>query len=137
MSLPSQGGRFVLVGLANTALDVGVLWWGLRAGLALVPANLISTTAGLTFSFLVNRRFTFRFRGSKSVRRQVAEFVGVTLVGLWLLQPPVILAVSALATSRWLAPEPALLAGKLVATGVSLVWNFVLYRWVVFRPDPA
>ena len=43
-----------MVGLANTVIDFGLLF-ALRAlGLAIIPANMISTAAALTFSFCSN-----------------------------------------------------------------------------------
>ncbi|MFC7764908.1 GtrA family protein [Leucobacter soli] len=60
--------RFVLVGLANTAIDFGLLF-ALRAlGVPLVPANMISTAVALAFSFFANRSFTFRAAGSGARR---------------------------------------------------------------------
>ena len=50
--------RFLAVGICNTAIDL-VLFWVLDAPLGIVLANFVSTSAGMTFSFLVNGRHTF------------------------------------------------------------------------------
>ncbi|GMA30619.1 GtrA family protein [Litorihabitans aurantiacus] len=132
-----EGIRFLTVGVANTAIDMGLLWVLTMQGVGLIPANLASTTAGLIFSFLVNRRFTFRYQGSKPAWRQITEFLAITLVGLWVIQPPIILLVSGVAEGWGIEGQLALMAGKVAATGVTLVWNFLLYRFVVFRERPA
>jgi Predicted membrane protein len=124
----------VLVGIANTAIDFLVLWLLTISGVPLIPANLVSTTAGLTFSFLVNRRFTFDFRGPKPAWRQVLEYAVITLAGLWLIQPPIIVVVRDWLAGFGIASTPGILIGKALATVVTLVWNFTLYRAVVFRP---
>jgi putative flippase GtrA len=48
-------GRFASVGVANTAIDF-LLYVGLSAlGWPIFAANLVSTSAGLTFSFFARR----------------------------------------------------------------------------------
>ncbi|SEJ59538.1 GtrA family protein [Demequina mangrovi] len=129
-----RGARFVLVGLANTAIDFGVLVALSAVGAAPVAANLASTSAALAFSFAANRRFTFRASGDPV--RQLVLFLAVTLTGLWVIQSALIHAIgSALAGSG--LPELLVLTGaKGVATVASLVWNYVLYARIVFREAP-
>lgn len=122
--------RFILVGIANTAIDFIVLLSLTAVGLPLVAANFISTSVALTFSFFANRTFTFGSTGKK--RSQALRFLLVTLVGLWVLQPIVlILAVSVL--EGMLARESSIVVAKLFATVVSMVWNYLLYDSLVFR----
>lgn len=127
--------RFLLVGGANTVVDFGILFLLVHAGMATVPANMISTGVALTFSFLANRRYTFQFTDASRIRRQIVLFLAVTIFGLWVIQPFVILGVqrAAEAIVRGIPATWALAAGKVVATGVTMVWNYVLYAKVVFR----
>jgi putative flippase GtrA len=122
--------RFVVVGVANTALDIGLFMGLIALGVPVIPANMVSTAAALLFSFLVNRSYTFR--AGPGVAGQAARFIVVTLIALWVLQPAVIWL-----ASTWLDPllprAGALLVAKLLATVVSLVWNYVLYSTFVFR----
>jgi putative flippase GtrA len=112
--------RFGLVGIVNTVVDL-VLYVVLVAHLPVVAANFVSTSCGMATSFVLNRGFTFQSEGS--VKRQLALFVLVTGTGLWVLQPFVISAASGL----------GVFGAKLAGMAVGLVWNFSLYRWVVFR----
>ena len=128
-------GRFAVVGVVNTAIDFAV--FGLLAvlGVPILLANFVSTSAGMTFSFLVNRSWTFR--STRSVRSSLGPFVLVTAVGLWVIQPVVILLVGDLLDA--LVPTMAtdlrtVWLPKAVAIGVGLVWNFSWYRRTVFRP---
>lgn len=129
----ARGMRFALVGVLNTAIDFTVLFVLVHLGLPVFGANLISTSAGMVFSFLVNRSFTFGFNGTKSVLLQVVQFVAITLVGLWLIQPLVMGLVGVALGGSGLDASMRLLLGKAAATCVSLVWNFTLYQLVVFR----
>jgi len=114
--------RFLAVGVCNTAIDV-VLFWLLHAPLGIVLANFVSTSAGMTFSFLVNGRHTFG--AARVTVRQAVLFVASNGVTMWVLQPLLISAVHDVAQIQ-------VMAAKLVALGGSVVANFLLYRYVVW-----
>ena len=122
--------RFILVGIANTAIDFIVLLSLTTFGLPLVVANFISTSVALTFSFFANRSFTFGSTGKK--RSQAVRFLLVTLVGLWVLQP-IVLVLAVPVLEGMLSREASILVAKLIATVVSMVWNYLLYDSLVFR----
>jgi putative flippase GtrA len=122
--------RFILVGIANTAIDFIVLLSLTTFGLPLVVANFISTSVALTFSFFANRTFTFGSTGKK--RSQAVRFLLVTLVGLWVLQP-IVLVLAVPALEGMLSREASIVVAKLIATVVSMVWNYLLYDSLVFR----
>ena len=127
-------GRFALVGGVNTALDFGILFLLTHFGVPKVIANTCSTGVAFVFSFFANKKFTFKTQNT-NVRQEIIRFVIVTLFGLWVLQNAII----------WLATPPlltllhheerALLVAKLLATGVSLIWNYLLYDRYVFKKD--
>lgn len=140
MPEPSRSpvGRFAVVGVVNTAIDF--VLFGLLAvlGWPLLLANFVSTSAGMTFSFFVNRSWTFG--STRSIRSTLAPFVLVTAVGLWVIHPVVILLVGHLldAVGPSLAVELRhVWLPKAVAIGVGLVWNFSWYHRAVFRPAGA
>lgn len=124
--------RFLLVGGANTLIDFLVLFLLTGIGIALWPANMASTAVALIFSYFANRKFTFQ--SQQQGLAQLARFVGITLVGLWILQPLVIQGIMPL-LAPWVDGQTALLVAKLCATTASLTWNFVLYRFFVFRTE--
>lgn len=123
--------RFIIVGLANTALDFAILFLLTSFDMPVFLANVISTGVAFIFSFVANRSFTFRADGD--ARKQILKFAVVTLVGLWLLQPAVIWALTALLAEAITQPL-ALLIGKAGATVVSMLWNYILYARFVFPP---
>ena len=127
--------RFGLVGGVNTALDFGLLFLFKSLGLPVITSNIISTSVAFCFSFFANKKFTFKTTDT-NIKREIALFIAVTLFGLWVLQTVVIQVVSASLGSTGLSPDIILLIAKLVATIVSLVWNYVLYALVVFPSKP-
>ncbi len=121
--------RFAFIGGINTALDFGILFLLTALGLDKLVANFFSTSVAFVFSFFANRTFTFKSTGS--AKKQFLPFLAVTLTGLWVLQPLVILAITQLLHS--LDQALALFIAKLIATVVSLIWNYILYSRFVFK----
>lgn len=124
--------RFGTVGAANTAIDFGLLFVLRSLGLPIIPANIISTTAAFCFSFFANKKYTFKSSGN--VKRELILFVTVTLFGLWVLQNIVIQLVLLWPLGTTTIPsETNLLIAKVIATLVSLIWNYMMYSRVVFK----
>lgn len=112
--------RFAAVGVVNTVLDV-VLFALLQDRIGIVLATLVSTSAGMSSSFVANGLVTFR-SGTLTLRH-AALFLATTGLSLGVVQP---LLIHALA-----GPVP-LLAAKGLALGVCVVLNLTAYRWVVW-----
>jgi putative flippase GtrA len=126
----SSAARFALVGVVNTAIDLVLFGVLSTAGCGLLLANTVSTSAGMAFSFVANRAFSFR--STSSVRSTLGPFLAVTLVGLWVLHPLVIWAAAAVLGGFGVPAVTALLLGKVAAVAVGLVWNYTWYHRVVF-----
>ena len=124
--------KFIIIGGFNTALDFTILF-ALSNLLHLdkLVSNIISTSITMTSSYLLNRKYTFE-NDNKS-RDQFIKFIIVTLVGLWGLQTIIIQAFSYLLSGIIENSTIVLFIGKLVATGASMIWNFVLYKNIVFK----
>lgn len=129
----AQKGRFLLVGAAATTIDFGILFL-LRFGLqiAVVPANIGSTSLAFCFSFFANKKYTFKSDG-QSLLRQMALFTVVTLFGLWVIQGTIIHLIMPLITSFLSESSLALFVSKLLATAATLLWNYLLYSRIVFK----
>jgi len=122
--------RFAAVGAINTAVDFAILFTLVAAfGMPELAANVVSTSAALAVSYLLNKKAVFKDTDTHNPR-QVLLFVTVTLFGLWVLQGGVIFAITSLVGTKggWV-----LLAAKCVASFFSLVWNWFWYSRVVFK----
>ncbi|MFO0954957.1 MAG: GtrA family protein [Candidatus Saccharibacteria bacterium] len=146
----AQVGRFGIVGIANTAIDFIVLNIISRAtGWSDVVANVPAVMVAMTFSFFANRYFVFHSGQTKSIGRQALEFFPITAFGLIVIQGVVIWFFE----SVWLGPvnfgvavaqaigvlnfvdkQFVITNGvKAVATLASLIWNYLMYKKVVFK----
>lgn len=139
-------GKFGIVGILNTVIDF-IIYNVLssRAGLTLVQANIGSTTIAMVFSFLANKHVVFQ-KDEGSSAKQAVLFFAVTAFGLYVLQTGTI----KLLTDVWLVPVSfgisaahalgitghdqfvAKNGAKALATMVSLTWNYIMYKKVVF-----
>lgn len=124
--------RYSLVGGFNTALDFCLLFIFVALGLDRIPANYLSTGVSMIISFFANKRFTFKHTtGSK--RRQIPLFILVTVIGMWVIQPIVMWAVTQVLDPYIANKSIELFITKVIATVASLIWNYMLYSRVVFK----
>jgi putative flippase GtrA len=122
--------RFAAVGVASTAVHLGLF---ARLTAATGSAQLANATALLLatlFNTALNRRWTFGVQGSGAVRHQAQ---GLAVFGLtWLM------TVGALGLLHLATPDPATAlatAVVAVATAASTVVRFVAMRSWMFRPQ--
>lgn len=85
-------GRFLVVGIVNTAFGYGIFWLGLHAlGLSAPVSNALSYAISLCLSFVLTRTFVFRDNGKRSggaAWRFIAAFAiafAVNQAVLWIL----------------------------------------------------
>jgi len=116
------------------ALDFGILFTLVFFGFDRIASNYISTTIAFVFSFFVNRSFTFKSKASNT-KKQFGLFLVITLFGLWVIQPIIITGVAWMISDLGIPNSIVLFIGKLLATLVTLVWNYVLYAKYVFKKD--
>ena len=125
--------RFGLIGGLNTLLDFGLLFaFSSILGVPKLFANILSTSVAFVFSFFANKKYTFK-SNSKNIVREIALFTIVTLFGLWVLQGTVLYIVVPILVQLGLSEAMSLFVAKLLATIVSLIWNYLLYSRVVFK----
>lgn len=124
--------RFGFVGIINTAIDFGVLFLLVSLGMSSLIGNYISTTTALIFSFFANKKFTFK-DNSKNRTAQIIKFLVVTLFGLWIIQPVIIEGFKFISEPTGMSSGLTLLIGKILATGASLIWNYILYSRFIFN----
>lgn len=124
--------RFVIIGCINTALDFGILFSLTFLGFNIILSNYLSTGVALIFSFFANRSFTFQSKNS-AVKKQLLLFIIITLFGLWVLQPVIIWGVTSYLHQTIVNEALCLFIAKVLATLVSLAWNYTLYSRIVFK----
>jgi putative flippase GtrA len=133
----SQIVKFLEVGVLNTFIDIGilnVLVWvsGITSGAGLAPLNTVSFLCAATNSYYWNKFWTFKKEGQMK-GKEFFQFLVISIIGWGINTGIVVLG------TTFLSPVAALSAGawvnimKLVATFVSMAWNFIGYKFIVFK----
>lgn len=127
-----QIAKFGLIGILNTAVDFGILNYlsiltGITSGTSLIPLNALSFSVAVLNSYWWNKNWVFE--GKKRV--SFVSFLVVSAIGILINTGIVVIATNinpfGLDNSLWLNVSKAL------ATVVSLTWNFLGYRLIVFK----
>jgi putative flippase GtrA len=116
---------FGLIGVVNTAVDLGVFSLGYYLfGLPIIAANLLSWAVAVTCSYLLNSRITFSIDTRREFTfRSYLAFLAAQLTGFVANTTTVVIA------SHFMP----VLFGKVLAIGVSFLVNFSLSHFLVFR----
>jgi len=122
-----QGAKFLLVGLMNTSIDLGLYYLLTRFVVAFANASIaakgISYASGVVNSYLWNRSWTFQ--SDDRSWRTFAHFVLTNIGGM-----AVNAAVLWLGLQLLDLPEGVSL---LLATGVAFLWNFCISKFLIFK----
>src|SRR3989338_2042691 len=117
--------KFCLVGFTNLTIDIFIYWLLTRAlGLYYLVAGVISFVVAVSWSFFMNRRWTFRHNGSDTASQYVKFFVVNVIVMILNLSSLYIFV-------EWFDFYD--LAVKLVAAVIMAFINFGLNKFWTFK----
>lgn len=136
--------RFFAVGCFNTGLDFflfNVLLLGF--GAPIIIATTTSVTVGITCSYFLNHRIVFRHKHNPTFKKYL-HFLAITGFSVIIIQNVVIWAVTHLVhvqegqgitvLGHFIAAETIEVnIAKVMAVAIGMFWNFLLYKYVVFR----
>lgn len=142
--------RFLLVGASNALLHFIVLNIAFSSvGFSKMGSSIIATVFAMAYSFLLNKQFVFR--SSSSVRSEVLAFVLVTgsgvliihnLIFSWLVVllehfDRLVHALISITGNRLGKDTILINVSTIFAAGVALAWNFIGYKFFVFKAREA
>ncbi len=132
--------KFVLVGVSNTIVDIGILNFlivltGINAGWGLSLIGAVAFLAATTNSYTWNAHWSFKTTTHRSAE-ELVKFFSVTLVGLLIKTVIIYIATTYIHQTRF---SPALWANiaNLFSIIITLVWNFFGFKLFVFKAAPA
>jgi len=127
--IPASFWRFGLIGIGGLFVDMAVLYavmWSL--GLGAVPAKVISFLAAATFTWWMNRRYTFGHSG-KALLHEWASFLATNAFGGAVNFTVYTALVTQAFPYVWM-PALATAAGSVSG----LLFNYTASRHIVFKP---
>lgn len=133
-----QIGKFVVVGGINTGIDLLVLnllmyFSGHNEGIYFSLFKGISFIVAVTNSYVMNKFWTFKEKKIERVGSQFSQFLVISIAGFGINVGAASLVVNFVSSPGFISETIWANVGALVGTGVSLVWNFAGYRFIVFK----
>lgn len=125
LGLVHQLARFVMVGGFSALVDYGTYYGLISLGLWIHGAKAFGFVAGTTTAYLLNRRLTFRARGS---RARFAAFLALYATTFFVNVGMNALMLHLLPQAWW-----EITAAFVVAQGTATTINFLVLRSVIFR----
>lgn len=120
-----EGIRFIIIGLVAVAIDFVVYFALLKfTSIPTSSSKAISFMSGAMFSFVGHRFFVFHST-DKVARKQALPFVLLYLISLLLnnFTNEIIITLSGIKLIAWF-----------ISTAISVIWNYLGMKFVVFRP---
>jgi putative flippase GtrA len=133
-----QAAKFALVGILNTLIDLGVLNFlilisDINKGLGYSIFKGISFTVAVINSYFWNKLWTFKKIKTAQTGKEFIQFLIVSLIGFGLNVGVASLVVNTIGPQFGLSKEIWANVGAITATAFAMMWNFVGYKFVVFK----
>lgn len=135
-----QLAKFGLIGTANFVVDVGIfslLIWstGINQGNFLILFNVISVSIAIVNSYIWNKFWSFGEKDTDEavVRRQFFQFVTISIMGLVLNTLIVDILNNRIGSPSGIEITTWTVISKASASVVVLIWNFIGYKFFVFK----
>jgi len=134
-----QIGKFVLVGGVNFLLDLGVLnllifFTGIASGLFYSVFKGISFAVAVINSYVLNKFWTFSDQAqNKRVTKEFLSFVVISLIGLFINNIVASFLVNFVGPQAGISENLWASIGAIIASFIGMFWNFVGYKFIVFK----
>lgn len=133
-----QIAKFVLVGGLNFLIDMGVLnflvfYTGTAVGFTQSGFKAISFSAAVINSYFWNKFWTFKRESAESAGKEFLQFIIVSVIGFGINLGVDYAIVNMMAPFAGIGAKTWAQIGALVAAIIALFWNFLGYKFIVFK----
>lgn len=137
-SLFAQLVRFAVVGGLNTGIDFGIVnilsyLTGITEGGRIIPLKGVAFLVANVNGYLLHKKWTFKDNTASEGAKKFSVFLSVSVIGALINITAVYLITTFVPPVLNLSSTMWLNVANLAATGLSLIWNFVGYKLIVFR----
>lgn len=133
-----QLAKFGLIGVANTVVDLGIYnlfiyLSDVSTGYLIVVFKSFSVLAAILNSYVWNKFWSFEKKETHNLGEEFTQFLMVSLVGLLLNVGITAFVVNVIGAPTGVADKTWANIGGLTASMLVLTWNFVGYKFFVFK----
>lgn len=133
-----QFGKFMTIGIANTSIDLGVLnvllsLTGAHTGPLYSLFKAFSFILATLSSYFWNKLWTFENPGTHGMRKQFLTFMVVSGMGFIIDVVLATIIVNLVAPMGGLSQALWANIAAIVALFVTVIWNFLGYKFIVFK----
>lgn len=134
--------KFGLIGVANTIIDLGlfnlfIYFSHISDGYIVSIFKSLSVLAAIISSFIWNKYWSFAKKDSANVKEEFAHFLMVSLIGLLLNVGITSFIINVITIPAGIPDKAWANVGALTASALVLTWNFVGYKFFVFKKRAA
>lgn len=139
--LISQFGKFILVGIINTLFDLAILnlettTTGVTDGSGYAIQKGVSFLFAVSLSYFINKNWTFGDNSKKEQGKKFSQFIFVSVVGMLInvsIATVAVTYIKPLVNITFLTDQLWVNIGALCGTAIGLFWNFLGYKFWVFK----
>lgn len=133
-----QLAKFGLIGVTNTVVDLGIYNFlifttDVSSGSLIALFKSFSVLAAIMNSYVWNKFWSFEKKGAAHVGKEFTQFLMVSLVGLLLNVGITTFVVNVIGAPAGIAEKTWANVGGLTASILVLSWNFIGYKFFVFK----
>ncbi|MFA7208859.1 MAG: GtrA family protein [Parcubacteria group bacterium] len=136
-----QFAKFFVVGIMNTGVDLvilNILMFSTRQteGIFYSFFKTLSFLAAVIFSYFINKHWTFQDKSDTDAHKKFYQFIGISIIGAFI---NVTVATLVVGIARPMIGTDLISGqlwgniGALSGTAVGLFWNFIGYKFWVFK----
>ena len=127
--------KFGIVGVIAFIIDYGLMNILLLFHLHNILASTVSFLVSLVFNYLASMKFVFKHRPDMARWMEILIFVGASVIGLGMNEVIIYISTFGMHHDAMISQHAAYMLrtniGKLVATAVVMVWNFLIRKWLL------
>ena len=133
-----QFGKFITIGLSNTAIDFGILnllifLTEVERGSLYSLFKAFSFLVAVTNSYFWNKFWTFESSNTKGTGKEFFQFVTISGIGFGVNVIAASLVVNVIGPVGEISPRLWANIGAFAAIVITVFWNFLGYKFIVFK----